>query len=31
MTDYSHHVFAYLIWRCLRAGITPALRLDTIH
>lgn len=26
--DYSHHIFAYLIWQCIRAGRTPALRLE---
>lgn len=26
--DYSHHIFAYLIWRCLQSGHVPALRIE---
>lgn len=29
MTDYSHHIFAYLIHRALRQGVVPAIRLET--
>lgn len=28
MTDYSHHIFAYLIWRALRSGVVPAIKLE---
>jgi hypothetical protein len=31
MTDYSHHVLAYLIWRCLRQGVVPAIRLEPMQ
>lgn len=24
--DYSHHIIAYLIFRCIRAGHVPAIR-----
>jgi hypothetical protein len=26
--DYSHHIIAYLIHRCIRAGVVPALRME---
>ena len=26
--DYSHHIFAYLIHLCLRAGRIPAIKLE---
>lgn len=28
MTDYSHHIIAYLIHRCIRAGRTPAIKQE---
>lgn len=28
--DYSHHIIAYLIWRCIRSGHTPALRQEAV-
>lgn len=28
MADYSHHIFAYLIHRCLTMGIVPVIKLE---
>jgi len=26
--DYSHHIIAYLIHRCIRQGVTPAIKQE---
>ena len=26
--DYSHHIIAYLIYRCIRLGMTPAIKQE---
>lgn len=26
--DYSHHIIAYLIYRCIRAGAVPAIKQE---
>jgi hypothetical protein len=30
MSDYSHHIFQYLIWKCLRGNVVPAIRLEKV-
>lgn len=27
MSDYSHHIFAWLVYQCLRSGAVPALEI----
>lgn len=26
--DYSHHIIAYLIYRCIHSGHTPAIKQE---
>jgi len=26
--DYSHHIFQYLIWKCIHGGDKPAIKLE---
>lgn len=28
MSDYSHHIFQYLIWKCIKGGNKPAIKLE---
>lgn len=28
---YSHHVFAYLIWQCLKGKHVPAIKLEQVN
>lgn len=28
--DYSHHIIAWLIWRCMQINIVPAIKQDAI-
>ena len=28
MTDYSHHIIAYLIYRCIATGVVSAIKQE---